>query len=138
LEKKLNDAKQVLQGLQGSDDTIAIRDATAMVERGRRNLLREPNLPKGDTMPVKLWTWKLGTIVFIGIPSEPFAEIQLVLRERFPQYTIIIGTLCNGTDGYMMPEKDYGTGLYQEWISPAGKGCLEVAIEALTAEIENL
>lgn len=116
-------------------DDLEVRNCTAMIERLRRAILRQPHIPAGDSLLLETWVWQLGRIVFVGIPAEPFSLLQVKLRDRFPHLCIFIGVLTNGACGYLLAHGDYDTGLFQQWISSTGRGGLERLIDALTEQI---
>lgn len=116
-------------------DDLGVQNAEAMLERSRRAMTREPELPEGDTLHFEAWIWQLGRIVVVGLPAEPFSQLQVALRKRFPSLCIVVAMNTNGTCGYLMPETDFGRGLYQEWISPTGPGSFETLLTALETQI---
>jgi len=61
------------------------------------------------------------------------------LRERFPEVTLVIGTLANGSNVWYLPDANsFGKGLYQEEASILAQGYLEAVIEAATAAIREV
>ncbi|MAE63074.1 MAG: hypothetical protein CMJ18_02275 [Phycisphaeraceae bacterium] len=137
LEAERDERLAQLEAAKRSGDESAIRNATALVERSRRAVLREPDLPVGDSLTLPVWVWQFGRIVVIALPAEPFSDLQVALRRRFPSLCVIVGMNSNGAHGYVMPECDYGRGLYQEDISPAGRGSLEGIEQSVTTVLER-
>jgi hypothetical protein len=135
LAQRERDCLDRLAAAESSGDALAIRDATAMVERARRNVLREPLRPSGDTLTLSVWVWQLGRIAFVAMPAEPYGALQTAIRARFRELCIIIAMNSNGTCGYLMPEEEYGRGLYQEWASPTGKGGFERIRDAIIDQL---
>jgi len=136
LKERYRKRVEELARAKEDDDIIAIRTATAMAERARRTLLREPELPDDNALPFNIWIWKLGRIVLVGLPAELFSVLQTELRKRFPELCLIIGMNSNGTCAYIMPEEDYNKGYYQEWVSPTGKGGLEKILETIAGQLK--
>jgi hypothetical protein len=56
---------------------------------------------------------RMGDIVIIGVPLEPFVEIGITIREHSPfRYTFFTG-YTNGWDGYLPNAADYPLGGYE-------------------------
>ena len=80
----------------------------------------------------------MGDAIWIALDGEHYNWLQQVLRARFPQFTLIIGTLANGSKSWYLPTKNnYGLGLYQEEVSVLAEGCLEAVVEWTTIEIQK-
>lgn len=122
-----------------SGDAKAARDARAMVERATRRLVRVAHLPDAETIAYRVPLLKMGDAIWISLNGEHYNVIQTQLRSRFPNHTLIIGTIANGSDVWYLPDKDsYGKGLYQEEASILSKGSLEMLIAALENAIGEL
>ena len=135
LAQRERDCRDRLAAAESSGDALAIRNATAMAERARRNVLREPLLPSGDALTLSVWVWQFGRVAFVAMPAEPFGDLQTAIRAQFPELCIIIAMNSNGTCGYLMPREHYGRGLYQEWASPTGKGGFERMRDAIVGQL---
>jgi hypothetical protein len=119
-------------------DSERARDARAMIERTTRRMIRIAPLPAGDFYPYTILLWRMGDAIWIALDGEHYNWLQQVLRARFPQFTLIIGTLANGSKSWYLPTKDnYGLGLYQEEVSVLAEGCLEAVVEWTTIEIQK-
>lgn len=122
-----------------ADDAIATRDARAMTERATRRLIRVAHLPDAPTITYNVPLWKMGNAIWISLNGEHYNLLQTELRERFPNYTLVIGTIANGSNVWYLPDSDsFGKGLYQEEASILGQGSLEKLIEALDNAIREL
>lgn len=137
LQKRHRMAELEVEGARAAGDATRLRDATALLERARRHLLRVPQLPPGETQPLDLWIWQLGDAFLVGIPGEPYSALQIQLRQRFPRRPILIGSVTNGTVAYLLPRHLYGTGLYQDWVSLVGPGCFELVLETVSDAIRE-
>ena len=138
LENDLIAARAAEQKSIAEGNCTGIRDARAMVERATRGLIRVGQLPKGKAYPFPLVVWKIGDAVWIALDGEHYNLLQRILRERFPDVILIIGTLANGSNVWYLPDSEsFGKGLYQEDASILAKGCLETTIEAATLAIRN-
>jgi hypothetical protein len=122
---------------QGQD--IAARDYGARAERARRWLARVDTLPDGAAYPFHYSVHRLGDAIWATSGGEPYSELQLELRRRFPRLTILFSPISGDQPvAYLLPEGKYGQGLYQEEPSILEPGCLERVIEAMSGRIELL
>jgi hypothetical protein len=123
---------------QRGDKTRA-RDYGARAERARRWLGRLEGLPDGDTYPFGFSVYRLGDAIWVTTGGEPYNLLQLELRERFPDHTVLVSPVSGEHSvAYLMPEERYGKGLYQEEPSILAPGCLETLIDGIAARIEEL
>lgn len=120
-------------------DTAKARESRAMIERATRRLVRVDHLPEGRTFKFQVDLLRAGNAIWILLNGEHYNLLQTSLRDRFPDYTLLIGSLANGSDVWYLPDQDsYGKGLYQEEASVLARGSLEKLIEALAESIEQL
>lgn len=127
------------QAAVDADEQQKAADARAMVERATRRLVRVAHLPAGETFPYQACLWRMGNAIWVPLNGEHYNVLQTELRQRFPEQTLIVGTLVNGSDVWYLPDADsYGKGLYQEEASILARGSLEKLIEALTSSINEL
>jgi hypothetical protein len=103
----------------------------------RRRFMREA-LGDDPVYEMPIWTWRLGGALLVALGNEPYSVFQSELRRRFAGTPLLVLGVTNRTIGYLSPEETYGTGLYQEQQSPFAPGCLEQAIEAAAAALEEL
>lgn len=78
-----------------------------------------------DTAKVPVWIWKLGDLMIVGQPNEPYADFQIELRKAFPQYAVAVGNLVNGSIGYLPPSWLYEKNAYPVWQTPFAAGGLD-------------
>lgn len=127
------------QSAAAAGDTDRARDARAMAERATRRLVRVAQLPNGRSYSYAASLWRAGDAIWLLLNGEHYNVLQTELRRRFPNYTLVIGTLANGSDVWYLPDADsYGKGLYQEEASVLERGSLETLIDALTLSIRRL
>ncbi len=127
------------QDALAADDADRAREARAMVERATRRLVRVEHLPEGDAFTYRAELWRVGDAIWIPLDGEHYNVLQRSLRDRFPGYTLIIGTLANGSSVWYLPDAEsYGKGLYQEEASTLARGSLETLTDALAATIQQL
>ncbi len=120
-------------------DTATAGDARAMIERVTRRLVRTGHLPTGNSIRFHVSLWRCGNAIWVPLNGEHYNVLQTTLRSRFPEQTLVIGTLANGSDVWYLPDAEsYGKGLYQEEASILAQGSLEILIDALTGAIRSL
>ena len=131
---RTNEATAIADG-----DATLIRDAHALVERVTRRLTRVAHLPTGEAYPFELVLWRMGDAVWLALDGEHYNVLQRTLREQFPEVTLVIGTLANGSNVWYLPDTaSFGKGLYQEEVSILAQGSLELVMAAAAAAIREL
>jgi len=136
-EQQAWQAKQ--QAANEAGDASGAADCRAMVERATRRLVRVGHLPQGDTFPYQVRIWRMGNVIWVPLNGEHYNVLQTELRRRFPDLTLVIATIVNGSEVWYLPDANsYGKGLYQEEASILARGSLELLIEALTGTIRQL
>lgn len=70
---------------------------------------------------IELQAIRLGDLVLIGIPGEPFVEIGLEIKKRSPfRYTGVV-SLANGYSGYIPTERAFEEGGYETRLARSSK-----------------
>lgn len=119
-------------------DTESVRECRARIERCRRMLRKVLAIPAGTThVDVTVWLWRIGECVWVMLGGEPYQQLQLNLRRRFPGTPLVIVEMCNTPQSYMLPRERYGIGLYQEEVATLAPGCLEALEEAIAARLHT-
>ncbi|MDA1054055.1 MAG: neutral/alkaline non-lysosomal ceramidase N-terminal domain-containing protein [Planctomycetota bacterium] len=127
------------QSALAANDPQRAREARAMAERATRRLVRVEHLDDSDVFPYRAKLWRAGDAIWIPLDGEHYNVLQRSLRASFPDHTLIIGTLANGSSVWYLPDADsYGKGLYQEEASTLARGSLETLTEALVESIQDL
>ena len=120
-------------------DAVAARNATARAERARRWLSRLNDIPDNGRLPLRYSIHRLGDAVWITCGGEPYNAIQVELRRRFPELTLIFSPVSGDLQvAYLLPQDRYGQGLYQEEPSILAPGCLETLTETMAEWITEL
>jgi len=120
-------------------DAIAARDYGARAERAWRWMARLDGLPDGTTYPFHFSVYRMGDAVWVTTGGEPYNQIQVELRRRFSNITIIFSPLSGEhSTAYLLPQERYGKGLYQEEPSILAPGCLELLTDAIADRISGL
>ena len=139
LQAELKDWESRQKAADAKGDKAEARNYGAYAERARRWLTRIDDLPSGTTYPFNFSAYRMGDAFWVTSGGEPYNLIQVELRRRFPNFTIMFSPLAGNMDvAYLLPKDRYGKGLYQEEPSSLGPGCLEKLIEAISAKIEEM
>ena len=109
-----------------------------MRERWTRKLRLRKTLGDADHYQLALWVWRLGDIVFVGYPGEAFSSLQTDLRAEFPDQSVVVMNVVNGSIGYLPPDALYDEDMYEVWQTPLDRGCLETLREASAATMRAL
>ena len=136
-ERELNEFLAQEQAARDSGDDEQAADQRAMAERSRRLRERLRPLPAGE-YPFPLDVWQMGDAFWVAVEGEPYHALQQELNRRFPQTSIIVIELANGSRCSYLPTREaYGKSLYQVDIALLSVGCLERIIDELAAQIES-
>ncbi len=76
------------------------------------------NLERPEFFHLKLSAVRMGDIVFLGIPGEPFQEIGTVIKEKSPFPVTVVTALTNGHEGYFPTREAFESGGYERSTSP--------------------
>jgi len=83
-----------------------------MAEKGEvRRIAGMENHTLFQKVPVTMVAF--GKIAVVGYGGEPFTEYADVLREAYPEMTILTACNCNGAQGYLPSEKAFEEGGYE-------------------------
>jgi hypothetical protein len=139
LQQELERWQTLQKQADESGEAIAARDYGARAERARRWLARLDNLPDGSTYPFHFSVYRMGDALWVACGGEPYSLLQIELRRRFPDAALLLSPLSGDHSvAYLLPRDRYGKGLYQEEPSILAPGCLEMAIEAIAAQMARL
>lgn len=138
-EKEANKYKEELEYLQnnsGSDEDI--RGVTFKVKRAFMTLERS-KLYYGETYKsIQAHFIRIGDIVLIGMPLEPFAEIGVSIREQSPfTYTLFSG-YSNGAAGYLPVRDEYSRGGYEVDTTPFSSDAADLLIKRIGAILHEI
>ena len=112
----------------GRDDEIpfkAMQLTTAVADAMRK--VRLENGPEFFT--VRLTAVKIGSVVYLGIPGEPFTEIGVEIKKAEGWNLIMPTALTNGNIGYFPMKSAYDEGGYEAKTSQFKAGVAEIIIE---------
>jgi hypothetical protein len=120
-------------------DHARYQDCRAQVEQRTRQIARLDALVPGKCYPLPIVIGLTGEAVWIFAPGELYQTFQITLRERFPDRTLVVATLCgNWQPGYIPSATTYGYGIYQEQIAATEVGSLEWLIEEVTRHLRRM
>jgi hypothetical protein len=92
----------------------------------------------GAVTSMPLWAWRIGDAILVGQPNEAYSRFQIALRDSFPQHTLAVINLVNGSAGYLAPSDLYPGNAYQIQQSPFAAGAFEQLLSAAQAALQQL
>ena len=113
---------------EGKDDQIpfkAMQLTTAVADAVRK--CRLENGPEFFT--IRLTAVKIGPVVYLGIPGEPFTDIGVEIKKAEGWNLIMPTALTNGNIGYFPMKSAYDEGGYEAKTSNFKAGVAEIIIE---------
>lgn len=116
-----------------SGDPVTARDCGARAERARRWIGRVEDLAEKRVYAIPFSVLRMGDAVWVTCAGEPYSQLQVELRTRFPDHVILVSPLAGPMEiAYLLPQEKYGLGLYQEEPSILAPGCLEQLVSTLS------
>lgn len=113
--------------MAGKDDELPYKGmmlTTIVAEAGR--MVRLENAPDSFAMPLS--GLKIGPVMFVGIPGEPFTGIGRGLKETEGFELIMPVCLANGSEGYFPMKDSYDEGGYEARSSNFKAGVAEFIV----------
>ncbi len=113
---------------EGKDDQIpfkAMQLTTAVADACRK--CRLENGP--EFFKIRLTAVKIGSVVYLGIPGEPFTDIGVEIKKAEGWNLIMPTALTNGNIGYFPMKSAYDEGGYEAKTSNFKAGVAEIIIE---------
>ena len=123
-----------------SECQTAVEEAQTgfMRERAERRLAIRKKLDEGDSHALPLYAWRIGRSVLVGAPIEFYSDVQIALRSRFPDITVLVLDVCNGFLNYLPREADYARDTYPAKIALFAPGSMERARDKAAEMIDAL
>jgi neutral/alkaline ceramidase-like enzyme len=122
-----------------ASDAARVSECRARAEQMTRQLARLAAQPTGRVYPLAVTVVRMGGAVWVFTAGELYQYFQRTLRERFPDYAVIVAALTNDWQpGYLPTASSYGYGIYQESIAAVTSGSLEALTEAVCRELNDL
>jgi hypothetical protein len=125
------------QQAQAADQVDNLREARARIERLRRLQRMVEAQPASGRVDYDIRLWRLGEAVIVMVGGEPYQQLSVNLRRRFPNTALVVVELCNRPHSYLLPRDRYGIGLYQEEVCVLAPGCLEAVEEAIVRALSD-
>jgi hypothetical protein len=121
------------------NNTVRVSECRAKAEQMTRQLARLAALPAGKAYPLRVTVAQLGGALWVFTAGELYQYFQRTLRERFPNFAVVVATLTNDWQpGYLPSAQSYGYGIYQEIITAVAPGTLEALTETVCREVKRL
>lgn len=118
-------------------DLSVCQDRVLKERLWRKRCIRKA-IGNDDIANVPVWVWKLGEVIIVGQPNEPYSDFQIELRKAFPQFAVSVGNLVNGSIGYLPPSWLYNQNAYPVWQTPFAEGGLDHLTSTTKQIINNL
>ncbi len=135
---RLDEARRIVELHEnGRDNELPYKDMelTTVVAEAKRIVTLE-NGP--ESFSFILSAIKLGSMVFMGIPGEPFTEIANRIYDCSPFKTTILCCLANGGDSYFPTSSAYSEGGYEARTSRLKKGGDDIVVNGTLELLKNL
>jgi hypothetical protein len=132
-------AKQKLAAVRPSGDAREIHLAEARLRRVS-DLLEQWRKPSdGKPVKVRLQALRIGHVVIVSMPGEPFAEIGAAVKKASPfPITMFCGYSSGEGGDYMPVAAEYPFAGYEVDRTPYGRGAADVVIREAAAMYRGL
>ncbi|MEK9676595.1 MAG: hypothetical protein VW271_08755, partial [Chloroflexota bacterium] len=145
----LEEAKQIFDNY--ADELASVRDAGASEEdvRAAVSKVMRANIQlsvarlsakhqQDGKIPITAQSMRIGEVVLVSIPVEPFAEIAVEVKKRSPSTNTVFSGFSNGHINYLPTDIAFEEGGYEVGVSVFAPGSADLAIEASLEAIENV
>lgn len=119
-------------------EAVAVAEEGFQLERAERRLAIREKLGEGTSYELPIFVWRLGQSVLVGAPVEFYSDVQIALRNRFPEITVAVLGICNGFLNYLPRESDYARNTYPVQIALFARGSMERAFEKAAGMINSV
>ena len=118
---------------------LALATERYEIERLERTMSRRELAGDGTEGEFYLTVWRLGDSFMVAVPTELYSQLQIDLREKFPDAAVAVLNLANGTFMYLPKLAAYKRGdLYQVRVALYGAGSLEHVTGLAAKAIQDL
>lgn len=107
-------------------------------ERAQRRLALRQKIGDVEKFDLPVYVWKLGRSFLVGAPVEFYSDVQISLRDRFPDYTVLLLDVCNGFFNYLPRAQDFEKNTYPVRISLFSEGSMERARDRISEIIASM
>lgn len=139
MRARVERAQKQLADAESSGDEWKVFQAGARVRRFA-DLLAKWTAPQQDSpVEVEIQALRIGELVIVAMPGEPFAEIGAEVRKRSPfAFTMFCGYSEGIGGNYMPTAEEYAHGGYKVERTPYGPGADRAVIESAVRLLESL
>ena len=120
---------------QGDED--AVREANFQARRAAMRAGVAARVAGLNSLPTEIHCIRLGDVVLVGTPLEPFVQIGQAVRERSPFAFTLFSGYSNEGWAYVPMRDDYPLGGYEVEITPLAPGAAEALIEAVVVTLHK-
>ncbi len=133
LDRDADSLRDELNRVRGAGNPAELRVATARATRAVMRASRA-RLVEGKThLSLQLQAIRIGSIVFLSMPDEPFAEIGMEICASSPFEHTLFSGYSNGISGYLPIRSAFAEGGYEVSVSLYSPDAAEVLVrEALS------
>ncbi len=96
------------------------------------------NKKQQGNFTVKVYALRVGPLVFVGFPGEPFCETGLNIKEKSPMEMTVCTCRTNGSEGYFPTRRAFDGAGYERDYTKFGPNCAEKLEEAALALLEKM
>ncbi len=120
------------------DDQMSATTDSFARERLFRKRLIAKMLTGGTELSLRIYGWRLGKILFVGVQCEVYSMWQREIREMFPDYAVVAITCVDyEAIGYVVPDPLHDLNLYTAWQPPFGKGVMQALLAGSAKQIRR-
>jgi hypothetical protein len=87
------------------------------IERLERSLARRAQIGDGPNSDFHFTVWRIGEAFLVSTPAECYSQFQIDLRRQFPDTTVAVLNLSDGTTTYLPKPESFGRDVYQARIA---------------------
>jgi hypothetical protein len=87
------------------------------IERLERSLARRAQVGDGPDSDFHFTVWRIGEAFLVSTPAESYSKFQIDLRREFPDTTVAVLNLSDGTTTYLPLPESFGRDVYQARIA---------------------
>lgn len=107
-------------------------------ERAQRRLALRKKVGDVEQFDLPIYVWKLGRSFLVGAPVEFYSDVQISLRDSFPDHTVLLLDVCNGFFNYLPRAEDFEKNTYPVRISLFAAGSMERARDKISDMIASM
>lgn len=108
----------------------------------RERIFRKKSIAKmvkgGGAIELRIYGWRVGKILFLGVQCEVYSIWQQKIREMFPDYAVVAITCVDyEAIGYVVPDPLHDLNLYTAWQPPFGKGVMDALLDGSQRQLRK-